>query len=122
MIARVLEYEEWHRIDASLDPILVELRPGTSRICVVEDEGEIVARWILMPILHAECIWIAPHKRKTGRVGAKLLRLMKSTARALGFSVVMTASDSEEVTKLLAHVGATPVPCLPFVMSVKEGT
>lgn len=121
MTSRVLPVEEWHRLDEELDPILAELSPVKSRVCVVEDDkGEIVARWLLVPLLHAECIWIAPEKRKTGRVGLKLLDLMKRTARSLGFERVMTAAIDDDVVKLLAHprIGAQIVPGLPFVLPV----
>lgn len=123
MTARVLPIEEWDRLDEELDPILTELSPVTSRVCVVEDDnGEIVARWLLFPVLHAECIWIAPEKRKTGRVALKLLNLMRGTARSLGFDRVMTASIDDNVTKLMAHprMRARIVPGLPFVVEVSE--
>lgn len=121
MTARVLPIEEWDRLDEKLDPILTELSPVTSRVCVVEDDnGEIVARWLLIPLLHAECIWIAPEKRKTARVGYRLLELMKRTARSLGFDRVQTAAIDDDVVKLLAHprIGAQIVPGLPFVLPV----
>ena len=114
MIARCLPMEEWHRLDESLDPLVMQLAPSTSRICVIEEDGEIVARWVLYPILHAEAVWIAPEKRKKGRIPARLLSLMRDAARSLGFDRVMTSSDSEEVTKLLARLQAQPVPVLNF--------
>jgi N-acetylglutamate synthase-like GNAT family acetyltransferase len=119
LTARVLPVEEWHRMDEALDPLLAELSPVQSRICVVEEDGEIVARWLLYPQLHAECIWIAPQKRKTGRVGLYLLSLMQRTAKTLGFSRVITGSETEDVTKLLAHIGAVPIPALQFSLSVE---
>lgn len=122
MTARVLPFDEWERLDEELDPILMNIQPGTSRVCVVEEDGRIVARWILMPMLHAECIWIAPERRKTPRVGLHLLDLMKRTARSLGFARVVTASISEDVTKLLCHprIGAQVMPGLSFVLPVEE--
>jgi len=118
MTARVLPIEEWDRLDESLDPILMNLSPSTARVCVVEDQGEIVARWLLFPVLHAECIWIAPHKRKTGRVAAHLLKLMRQSARALGFDRVWTNSDREDVTRLVEKLGAQIVPGLPVILPV----
>lgn len=120
MIARVLPFEEWERLPESLDAILAEMRPGTSRVCVVEENGEIVGRWLLVPTMNAHCLEIAPRKRKTARVGLHLLNLMKDTVRSLGFDQVVTASDSDDVTRLLAHAGAVPLPALHFVMSVKD--
>jgi hypothetical protein len=123
MTERVLNYEEWHRLPEELDPILADLSPVKSRVCVIEEDGEIVARWILMPVLMAECVWIAPARRGT-RVGLRLLDLMKRTARSLGFERVRVASVSASVTKLLANpkLRTEPVPALTFVMQVGKDT
>lgn len=122
MTARVLNYEEWDRLPEEIDPILMNIQPGTSKVCVIEEHGEIVARWILMPVLLAECVWIAPERRKTPRVALRLLDLMKRTARSLGYAHVRTASISEDVTKLHCHprLGAKVVPGLPFVIPVED--
>lgn len=122
-MARVLPYEQWHRLDEELDPILGDISPVTSRVCVIEENGEIVARWILMPMLHAECVWIAPHKRGT-RVALRLLDFMKRTARGLGFERVRVASVSDAVTRLLANpkLRTEPIPALTFVMQVGKDT
>jgi hypothetical protein len=119
--ARVLPFEEWDRLDEELDPILMNILPGTSRVCVVEDNGQIVGRWLLYPVLHAECVWVEPSKRR-GRVGLMLLDLMKRTARSLGFDRVVTASVSDDVTKLLCHprLRAQVVPGLSFVLPVGD--
>ena len=121
MVARVLDYEEWDRLPEELDPILMDLKPGRSRVCVVEEDGQIVGRWILMPVLLAECVWIAPEKRRT-KVVTQLLELMKRTARSLGYERVRVASISRDVTQLLCNprLRAEVVPGLPFVMQVGE--
>ena len=122
MTSRVLPFTEWHRLPESLDPILMELSPVQSRICVVEDKGEIVAHWLLFPVIHAECVWIAPAKRKTGRTAKKLIDLMRETARGLGVERVMGATISEDVTKLLANplLSGEPIPALMFMLPVGE--
>jgi len=121
MTSRVLPVEEWSRMPESLDPLIMSLAPGSCRVLVVEDDGEIVGRWILFPVLHAEAVDIAPAYRKRGGVARRLLSLMYRSARELGFDRVWTASDSEDVTRILAHpsLGAVPVPALPFVLPVK---
>ena len=121
MTARVLDYAEWDRLPEELDPLLMDLKPGQSRVCVIEDNGEIVARVILMSVLMAECLWVAPERRRT-RVGLKLLNLMKRTARSLGYQRVRTASISEDVTKLMCNprIRAEAIPALTFVMQVGE--
>jgi len=122
MTARVLEPQEWDRLAADVQPILAALNPDTARALVVEDDdGAIIGRWLLFPVLHAECVWIAPEARRAGGVARRLLRLLRTTAQGLGFRRVWTASDSEIVTRLLAHPGmrATPIPALNFVLNVE---
>lgn len=118
MTARVLPVEEWHRMDESLDPILAGLSPIKSRVCVVEEDGEIVARVLLFPVLHAECLWVAPSKRKKGSALRRLWELTKRQAVACGFDRVWGASDSEHMTRLLAHpkLGGIPIPALSVVL------
>ena len=123
MTSRILPVSEWGRLPVDLDVITRGMRPETCRVLVVEDEGAIVGRWLLFPVLHAECVWIAPSHRRGGSVARRLLRLMRQTARSLGFDRVWTGSDSEAVTQLLTHpsLHAVPVPALSFVMPVGEG-
>lgn len=120
MTSRILPFSEWERLPEELDPILMGLTPGTSRICVVEDEGRIIGRWLVFPVLHAECIEIDASYRRSGGVARRLLRLMKQAAQSLGFDRVWTASASEDVTKLLSHprLGAVPIAALSFVLPV----
>ena len=121
MTSSVLPFDEWEKLPEELDPVLCNIQPGTSRVLVVEDAGQIVGRWLLIPVLHAECLEIAPDYRKGVSVGRRLLRLMRETAKAMGVSHIWTASNSEAVTRMLAHpsIGASPVPALPFILPVE---
>lgn len=106
MTARVLPYEEWHKIPEHMDPVLVGLRPGQSRICVVENEqGEIVARWLLYPVLFAEDLWVHPDYRQRVSVGRKLWRLVHRAATELGFGHLLVTAMDQEIRDLLAHPG-----------------
>lgn len=113
--------EEWHRLDESLDDIIAGLRPGSSQIVVVEDKGEIVGHLMLFPVLHAECLWIAPAYRKRASVLRWLLAGMKSGAKALGFDRVWGSSVSDEMTKILAHpkLRGIVLPSLSVVLPVE---
>lgn len=104
MTARVLDYAEWDRLPDYMDPVLTQIRPGQSRMCVVEnDQGEIVARWLLYPALLAEDLWIHPDYRKRVSVGRKLWRLVQSAARELGFSEMVSTVMTDDVSALVAH-------------------
>ena len=104
MTSRILPFEEWDRLPEYMDPIIASMSPGSCRICVVEDAGDIVGHLLLFPVLHAEGLWIAPQHRKRVSVLRHLLTRMKSGARSLGFDRVWGASDSDEMTRILAHV------------------
>ncbi len=102
MISRVLEYEEWDRLPAEMDPVLMEAKPGQSRMCVVEDEhGEIVARWLLYPVLMAESLWIRPDYRNKVSVGRKLWRLVHRAASELGFKRFVSVPMDDGIDAVL---------------------
>lgn len=115
MTARVLEFEEWSRLPEYMDEVLKTLRPSTSRMCVVENEqGDIVARWLLYPALLAEDLWIDPRYRGKVSVGRKLWRLMHRAAAGLGFARVVSAVVDKELMPLVAHpkLGAEALPLM----------
>lgn len=104
MTARVLPYESWHLIPEHMDAVLQNMRPGTSRVCVVENEqGEIVARWLLYPVLFAEDLWIHPDYRQRVSVGRKLWRLVHRCAAELGFTQLVSAVVDDVPLPLLRH-------------------
>lgn len=104
MTARVLPYESWDRLPDYMDPVLVNLRPGTSRVCVVENEqGEIVARWLLYPVLFAEDLYVDPRYRQNVSVTRKLWRLVHRCAAELGFTQLVSAVVDDVPLPLLRH-------------------
>ena len=104
LVARALEYEEWHKCPTYMDPVLVNMKPGASRVCVVENEqGEIVARWMLYPMLMAEDLWVHPDYRQRVSVGRKLWRLMHRCAGELGFARVVSAIVDDDTKGYLSH-------------------
>ena len=103
MTARVLPFEEWEKLPEYMDPVTMTLLPGRSRVCVVEHEGEIIARWMLYPILLAEDLWIDPRYRKQVGVGRRLWRLAQSAAKELGFGHLVSAAVTEDAQQLVAH-------------------
>lgn len=122
MTARVLDYEEWHKCPDYMDAVLMTMKPGTSRICVVENEqGEIVARWLLYPVLFAEDLWVHPDYRKRVSVGRKLWRLVHRAATELGFGHMLVTAMDDEIKTLLAHpsVKAETMPNSMYVFPVQ---
>lgn len=118
MRARVLPFEEWHRLDESLYPILMTITPEESRICVVEDGDEIVAHWFLVPVVHADGAWIHPRKRKDGKTIKKLIQIMQVATADMGVDRVWSNPDNEESLNALLRLGAIASPTMSVVLKV----
>lgn len=102
MTARVLPIEEWDRLPEYMDPVLMQAKPSQSAMCVVEnDEGEIVARWLLYPALLAEDAWIDPRYRRHAGVARKLWRVVTESARRLGFTHAIAHPTTEYAHRIL---------------------
>jgi len=124
MTAMILPYERWSEIPEHMDAVMMTMRPGTSRICVVEHEGQIVARWLLYPVLFAEDLYIHPDYRKRISVGRKLWRLVHRAASELGFGHMLATAMDQEIQDLLSHplVKAEVMPSPMFVFPVQGET
>ncbi len=111
MTCRMLPVDEWPKLaHTEAAEVYPHLQPERTSIIVVEEAGEIVGSWILMNVLHAECLWIAPAHRGKSAVARRLWTAMQREARAQGVAVVATAALSDDVRHLLDHVGAEPLP------------
>ena len=119
MTTRVLPPGEWPRLAGteaeSLWPLL---NPASASVLVVEDEEAIVGVWVLMSVLHAECLWIAAEHRGKTAVARRLWSGMQRVATDRGAKVVATAAISDDVRALLEHVGAMKVPGDHYAMKV----
>jgi hypothetical protein len=108
--ARQLPPDEWPRLVGTEAERIRPHLPSGSRVLVVEDGPAIVGCWILMPVVHAECLWIAAAHRGKASVARRLWTVMQRTAQAMGVPIVATAALTDDVRHLLEHVGATKVP------------
>lgn len=119
MTSRLLPVEEWPRLDGTeAAEIWRHLDPARTHVLAVEQDGAIVGTWVLMNVLHAECLWIAPEYRGKTSVARRLWTAMQRTARALGVPAVATAALTDDVRQLLEHVGATKVPGDHYAMRI----
>lgn len=119
MTTRILPPEEWHRLNGTeAEAVWAQFDPARVTVLVVESEGAIVGTWVLMNVLHAECLWIAPAHRGRTAVARRLWAFMQRTARAIGVPAVATAALTDDVRRLLDHVGATKVPGDHYAMRI----
>lgn len=119
-LTRVLPPEEYFRLEGTEAETVWPLLTDQAQVLVVEKNDQILGCWILQPVLHAECLWIAPEARRTGAVGRRLWGAMRNAVLGLGLRGVQTAAVTEDVKALLDKVGATRLPGDHFVMTFQE--
>jgi hypothetical protein len=117
---RVLPPSEYPKLAGTEAETIWPLLTEAAQVLVVERGEQIVGCWVLMPVLHAECLWIAPEARRSGAVGRRLWTAMRAAVTGAGSHAVMTAAVSDEVRALLDKVGATRVPGDHFIMPFQE--
>lgn len=113
-MTRILPPEEWYRLAgteaATIWPALPTLKDQT-QIVVVEQDGQILGCHVLTLVLHAECLWIHPdHRGKAGVARRLWSRVLRTAACVFHARTIATAATSDEVRRLLQHVGAIELP------------
>lgn len=117
MISRILPPEEWPRLNGTeAEKAWPLFNPENTRVYVVEDEGQIVACWTMLRMVHAECLWIAPSHRGSFGVFKRLIGGMRESAKIWGAASVITGSVTEAVTRIIARLGGEPLPGLMFAL------
>lgn len=118
MTTRILQVEEYPRlVGTELETVWAHL-PAEARVVAVEDDGELVGCWAVLPITHVEGVWVKPSHRNAGGVARRLLRGMRDVAQEMGARAVFTAALTPNVEDLLARVGAEPLPGTHYVLAL----
>ena len=121
MTSRILPPAEWSRLTGTdMDEIARRL-PATcgAQILVVEAHDQIVATWALIPMMHAEGLWIHPQYRRRFGVVARLLRGMRALAQRAGLAAVWTGAISPEVEDFIHRLGGRPLPGRAFLLPMR---
>jgi len=117
---RLLPRDEWHRLVGTEAEAAWPVFPEGTQVIVVEHDGVIVGCWSLLPVFHAECVWIAPDKRASGSVSRRLWQRMHALAREMGLKAFATSAMDDRIRHLLERHGASELPGRHFVVPVKE--
>ena len=118
MTSRILPREEYGRLQGTEAGEVVW--PSSATVVVVEDQGEIVGCHVLQAVLHAECLWIHPDHRGKSSVPRRLWSSVQQVVRQLFHAESFwTATTSDDVTRLLTHVGATAIPGAHYIVPVR---
>lgn len=119
MTTRELPPLEWGALEGTeLESVWPVLDPDTSRVLVVEDEGQIVACWAFFRLIHAEGIWIKPSHRGRMSVVRRVLSGLCRIVPEMGGRAVNTAATSDEVADLLIRLGAVELKGRHFSLGV----
>lgn len=119
----MLPPEEWPRLAGTeAERVWPLLDPAQAQVLVVEQGGAIVGVWVLMRLVHAECVWIAPAHRGRGSVAKRLVSFMRDRARAWGARTVIGSATRDEVATLIGKLHGQPLPGQMFVIPLcREG-
>lgn len=116
---RILPSSEYRKlVGTELETLVPHFPNGTQVIAVETPDGTLVGCWALLPVYHAEGVWIHPDYRRGGRVGLRLLEGLRTLCRRLGVRTVATASVSDNVDRLIRHLHALELPGRHFVFKV----
>lgn len=114
---RVLPPEEWPRLAGTeAETVWPLLSPEQAQVLVVEDGATIVGVWVLMRLVHAECVWIAPDHRGRGSVAKRLVRFMRERALAWGAKTVLGHPTDPAVASLIEKLHGRRLPGQPYVL------
>jgi N-acetylglutamate synthase-like GNAT family acetyltransferase len=119
--SRILPRDEWSKLAGTEAGAFADRLPvDSASLLVVEDDGQIVATWALVSMVHAEGLWIAPSHRGRFGVVKRLLAGMRAMARSIGCPAVQTAALSSDVADFIARLGGAPLPGQAFVLPLES--
>lgn len=78
----------------------------------------IIGCWILMPVLHAECLWIHPSHRGRSSVARRLWTMLRKLVIQAGYESFATTAMVDDVKQLIAHAQGIKIPGEHFSIRV----
>lgn len=121
MTSRLLPREEWPKLAGSeAETVWPLANPENARVVVVEDDGRIVATWMVLRMTHVECLWIDPGYRGRFSILRRLWKGVRAVAREWGSRTVLTAAMSDDVRSLIALAQGQQLPGDHYVIPLEE--
>ena len=118
---RILPAADWSRLDATDAGIpWRHLDPHRNHVLVTERDGQITGCVVLMNVLHAEFLWIAPAYRGRVSVFRRLRAAMFAYARRWRYPTVLMAALTKSMSGIVAGLGADRLPGEHYVLNLKE--
>lgn len=117
MISRTLPQNEWSKLD--LGGWLKFANPEDVRVAVVEDEGKIVGRCLVLKLTHLEGLWVDEEHRNAGVSSALLKQVVKTSREMANETVIAGAVDGDErMYSLMARLGAERIQASYFALGI----
>jgi hypothetical protein len=115
MTVRELEQHEWPRLETLLNELGMPIPPAaTSRIVIAEEDGEIIAWWSAIQVVHLEPIWIHPDHRG-GILPGKMWRILRGILETCGVPAAYCFAADETVAGYLHRLGLKVLPYATFM-------
>ncbi len=108
---RELTPDEWCKVPAEA-PGREVYTPENSRILAAFDGDEVVATWVVVPLVHLEPLYIAPAHRKSPTILRRLAENMKRMLIHYGVGQVYTVAlnKTPELQRFALWFGAEQIP------------
>lgn len=122
MISRTLPQGEWGKLsNEDLAGLMRYAHPEDIRVAVVEDEGKIVGRCVVLKLTHLEGLWMDQEHKNAGVTSALLGQVVKTAREFANQAVIAGAADGDErMYSLLARLGADRLPVSFFTLALGD--
>lgn len=122
MVGRILPPEEWadKLAGTPLAERLADLNPDYTVIIVVEVDGQVVAEWAAINVVHVEGLWEAPDHRGGPGVSRQLLQTMLTELTRHHVGEVITRAETPAVEALIQKAGGIPLPGTAWVLTIPK--
>jgi hypothetical protein len=111
---RLLEADEYHKLEGLAPPDEWIPSPDHSQIIVVERDSEIISYLVAQMVVHVEPIWIHPDHRN-GFLGRRMWRMMTDVLTRLGVPDFYAFAPNETIQNYVGRLGMKP-----FAMTYKQ--
>jgi hypothetical protein len=116
-LARLLPPDEWYRL--GLPAAILPTNPDRALVIVVEDQGQIVGRWMAYETVILEGLAIAATHQKRPGVARQLLQAMTRELAARGVPQATTLIQDPEVAALAERHGLLRLPGQLWVLDLR---
>jgi hypothetical protein len=105
---------------SELEPIFEEYggtlpNPDTSYVIVAEEDGEILAFWVVQAQVHIEPFWVSPAARgRSGLFAKQMIPHILAALKADGAEEFFAFAPDDAIFDYLARLGLEPLPWVVF--------